>query len=101
MHPETDAKLRLMPLDTQADAVLYMEAYRRWLRENSPYGMRLLASFKPATVRAPDLVDKASRAEVLAQACYWQMPYEKAQRHFYGLPRSEWAAERVRRGMAV
>jgi len=101
VRPETDAKLRAMPIKTKEQSVVFLTSYRGWLQENSPYGAVLSANFVPATVRAPDICNKAALAEVIAEACYWQMAYEKAKVKFYGLPYNKWCAERIKRGLPI
>ncbi len=55
----------------------------------------------PASVRAPDLVKKALVAEVLAEKCYWQMPFDRARKVHDGLPYAKWANARTSRGLAL
>lgn len=103
MYPHTDKPLRDMPLTTKEEAVAYVHAYRGWLYENGATGNGafLGARSKPATVRAPDLVAKASRAYEMAEMHYWQMPFEKARKTHWGLPYAKWASERTKRGLDV
>lgn len=101
MYHHTDGPLRAMPLKTKQDAIEYMAAYRRWLVGNTATGNGafIAAKSKPATVRAPDLCAKAALAEVLAEQCYWQMPFELASKRFPGIPLAKWQGERKRRGL--
>lgn len=103
MYPQTDAPLRAMPIGTKEEAHAYMLAYRAWIVANASTGNGAFigARSKPATVRAPDLVQKAHIAEERAELTYWQMPFDKARRHFDGLPYSKWAAKRQERGLEV
>lgn len=103
MYPQTDAPLREMPLATKADAIAYVRAYRDWLYKNGATGNGAFigARSKPATIRAPDLVRKATLAYELAEMNYWQMPYEQAKRAHYGLPFAKWESERRARGLST
>lgn len=101
MFPSTDQPLRDMPLSTKAEAVAYVQAYRAWLYDNAATGNGafLAARSRPATIRAPDLVAKASKAFELAEMNYWQMPYEQAKRAHWGLPFVKWQAARKAHGL--
>jgi hypothetical protein len=103
VYPHTDTPLRAMPITTKEEAATYMDAYKNWIVANCATGNGAFigAKSKPATVRAPDLVQKAQIAEELAEMKYWQMPFEKASRVYYGIPYAKWAGERVKRGLVV
>lgn len=101
MYPHTDDPLRAMPIDTKAQAIAFVQAYKDWLEANRATGMGafLFAKGKPATVRAPDLVQKARVAYERAELNYWQMPYEEAKRKHWDLPKSKWTSARQERGL--
>ncbi len=103
MYPHTDGPLRAMPIDTKAQAIEFVQAYKDWLEANRATGMGafLLAKGKPATVRAPDLVEKARIAYERAELNYWQMPYEDARRRHWNLPESKWIEARLSRDLPV
>ncbi len=103
MYPHTDGPLRAMPLNGKQDAIEYMAAYRSWLAQNTATGNGafIAARSKPATVRAPDLCAKAALAEIMAEQCYWQLPFEVASKRFPGIPFAKWQGERCRRGLAA
>lgn len=101
MYPHTDKPLRDMPLTTKGEAIAYVRAYKDWLYANGATGNGafLPARSVPATVRAPDLLEKARQAYEMAELNYWQMPYERAKRMYWGLPFAKWKSERERRGL--
>lgn len=103
MYPSTDAPLRDMPLVTKSDAVKFVKAYAEWLYANGATGNGafLAKRWKPATIRAPDIVAKAHTAYELAEMNYWQMSYERAKQAHHGLPFSKWRDERQKRGLPV
>jgi hypothetical protein len=103
MYPHTDTPLRAMPLTNKAEAEAFIKAYKNWIVANSATGNGAFigSKSKPATVRAPDLVQKARIAEEMAEMNYWQMTFEKASRVHYGIPYSKWARERTKRGLEV
>lgn len=98
---ELERRLRSMPVDTPEEARAYLTVFDEYRAAAWPYGMLLTAHWKPASVRAPDLFAKASRATETAGLCYWQMPFEEAERRFFGLPREKWERERLARGFAL
>lgn len=103
MYPQTDAPLRAMPITTKVEAEAFVIAYKAWIVANSATGNGAFigARSKPASVRAPDLVQKALMAEELAELNYWQMSYERAVRRYCGLPYAKWVAKRLERGLDV
>ena len=101
MTPVLDAKLRGMPIGTKDEAAAFMAAFKDYVWQNNPYGMVLPKSHKPACVRCPDIFRKAAEAEVTAEQCYWQMPWDMARVKFWGLPRAKWEAKRNEQGMTA
>jgi hypothetical protein len=103
MYPHTDQPLRDMPLTTKDEAIAYLTAYKNWLYANGATGNGAFigAKSKPASVRAPDLFQKAVKAEEMAEMNYWQMPFEKAQKVHYGIPYKKWESARIERGLPV
>lgn len=94
-----DERMRAMPISTKEEAVAFMVAFSDYCWQNNPYGTVLPKNHKAASVRSPDIFQKAMKAEEIAGQCYWQMTYEEAAKKFYGLPKSKWESERIRRGI--
>ena len=82
---------------------MFVTAYKAWIVANcaTGNGAFLGARSKPATIRAPDLVQKAQAAYERAELNYWQMSYEAARRIHWDLPKTKWIAERLKRGLSV
>ena len=96
------AELHAMLIDTKEHASEFLKKYREKLRAESIYGTVVPKTWKPFTVRYPELVEKASVAQAIAEEHFWQMPYELAIKkpEFWGLPRHKWESEREKRGIA-
>jgi hypothetical protein len=96
-------ELQAMPIETKEQASVFLMRYREKLRAESIYGTVVQKTWKPFTVRHPELVEKASIAQSIAEEHFWQMPYESAIKkpEFWDLPKHKWESEREKRGIAV
>ena len=100
-EPKMVAVMRSMPISCKQEAHAFIAVYRHWLDAISTYGCNQMAlkNSKPACVTHADIFRKAVAAYEIAEANYWQMSYEDARKAYNGIPRSTWAAGRIRRGL--
>jgi hypothetical protein len=82
------------PMNLATRSSTFVRAYRDWINANCPYGMGAMLSKS-----CPDLTSKARAASLIAEANYWQMPFEKARVKFPGLPERKWREKREADGL--
>lgn len=95
-------RLRGLPIDTKAQALEFVAAYRAWIEAISTYGNGMaLANSRPAGLTYGDIFKKAKQAYIVAEVCYWQRPFDHPANRSAGIPRATWERARQSRGLAV
>ncbi len=95
-------RLRALPIGTKMEALAFVAAYRAWVDAISTYGNGMaLAKIKPASVTYADIFRKAAHAHIVAEVCYWQMPFDHPANRSAGIPRTTWERARLSRGLPV